>query len=139
MKAVEVMWNDLTQEAQKRIQKDLNLVDNCNFDDIPIPFWKSEPIPTVENRSLTEIESSVNKTVWAVIFHNGDSHELYLFQSYNNAIAAFRRLRQDVQDNFTDDDEVLADTDTDYWVDTIDNFGYTTHHIRLSIAEYLVN
>lgn len=81
----------------------------------------------------------MNKTVWVVISHYGDNHDLYLFENRNNAVAKFKELRHSLWDDVGGDSEVLVDTDTNYWVDTPDNFGYTTYHIRISIAEYPIN
>lgn len=81
----------------------------------------------------------MDKTVWAVICHYGDNHDLYLFENYNNAVAKFKELRHSLWDDVGGYSEVLLDTDTNYWVDNLDNFGYTIYHIRISIAEYPIN
>ena len=79
----------------------------------------------------------MDKTVWVVVCHRGDDQDLYLFENRNHA--QFKELRQGVWDNAGGYSEVLLDTDTNYWVDTLDNFGYTIYHIRISIAEYPIN
>lgn len=81
----------------------------------------------------------MDKTVWVVVCHRGDDQDLYLFENRNHAVAQFNELRHGLWDDVGGYSEVLLDTDTNYWVDTLDNFGYTIYHIRISIAEYPIN
>ena len=81
----------------------------------------------------------MDKTVWVVVCHYGDNHDLYLFENYNNAVSKFKELRHGLWDDLGGHNEILVDTDTNYWVDALDNFGYTTYHIRISIAGYPIN
>ena len=80
----------------------------------------------------------MDKTVWAVICHYGDNHDLYLFENYNNAVTKFKELRQSWEHD-GEDTTVLLNSESNYWADSVDNYGYTTYHVRISIAEYPIN
>lgn len=53
MVTIEIMWDDLTQEAQKCIQKALNITDNGNWDVIPMAVLEIE---TDLDRAVKEID-----------------------------------------------------------------------------------
>lgn len=53
MVTIEIMWDDLTEDAQKRIQKALNITDNGNWDVIPMAVLEIE---TDLDRAVKEID-----------------------------------------------------------------------------------
>ena len=53
MVTIEIMWDDLTEDAQKRIQKALNTTDNGNWDVIPMAVLEIE---TDLDRAVKEID-----------------------------------------------------------------------------------
>lgn len=53
MVTIEIMWDDLTPEAQKRIQKALSITDNGNWDISPIAVLEFE---TDLDRAVKEID-----------------------------------------------------------------------------------
>lgn len=53
MVTIEIMWDDLTPSAQKRIQKALNITDNGNWDVFPLAVLEIE---TDLDRAVKEID-----------------------------------------------------------------------------------